>query len=133
MASVSGVASTAPDSKFHVLLSDAAQCYEEHNVLTLDEAQPKLLALYADSADGVARAVDAARSPPRRRTPPLPLLSTHRAEPPPTPIGGDSHQLVATSLGSRGQGTMPWATRLAKAGAAGAAARVDSRARPGDV
>jgi len=37
---VSGVSSTSPDSKFHVILSDAAQCYEEHNVATLDPSAP---------------------------------------------------------------------------------------------
>ena len=59
-AAVSGVSTTSPGSKFHILLSDAMECYEEGNVISLDAHAPKLLAIRADSARGVASAVAAA-------------------------------------------------------------------------
>ena len=58
-AAVSGVASTAPGSKFHVLLSDGARCYEEHNVLCLQPSQPKLLVVHGETAAAIAAKVDA--------------------------------------------------------------------------
>ena len=56
---MSGVSSST-DSKFHVILSDTAQCYEEGNVASLDPAAPKLLVLGADSAEKVIVQVRAA-------------------------------------------------------------------------
>ena len=58
-AAVSGVAGTAPDSKFSVLLSDAAHCYEENNVISLDADAPKLVTLGGESIDAVQAAVRA--------------------------------------------------------------------------
>jgi len=56
-AAVSGVATSSPGSKFHVLLSDGGECFEPHSVVSLDPAAPKLLTIRAATPEAVQAAV----------------------------------------------------------------------------
>jgi len=58
-AAVSGVSATAPGSHFHVLLSDAGCTHEEHNLLSLDPLQPKLLTIRGQSVAEIEAALSA--------------------------------------------------------------------------